>query len=280
MLQVVLVSWGTRYEAGYVNGLARAIASHSSVPLRFYLVTDRTEGPYDPNIAVRPFPDFGMPFETATKGCGAKLAMFAPGVTDDPNCRTLFFDLDTLVRGDVAKLAAACAEAERIYMLPNHYLPLWRVDWLTRRLAPDYYYFANSSIMVFTPARFHEVFHDFCIARRGMRASNEKRLASDERFLSWWARGRVSVISKRLAVRFSHEFMAPWLFVSEFKKRLPWITRRREGLVAVTFSGREIKPSIIVGFRQGELVRAYEHKAIWAFADYQDYFRNYPVTNL
>jgi hypothetical protein len=278
-IQVVLVKWGTRYGAGYVNGMARAIASHTERQTRIYVITDQRAEEFDPGIIVRPFPEFGIHFDAMTPGCGAKMAMFARGITDDPSAPTVYFDLDSMVMGDIGRLVDACPEPDALYMMRSHYLPLWRISDITKTVAPEYYYRGNSSILVFRPERMHAALDEFCAGRR-LPDPLRKPFGSDENFLSWWARGRTRVIPRHLAVRFAHEFMGRHLLLSEAKKRLPWINRRRNGLVAVSFSGRDMKPSRLVTFRKGEVVHDGHFVVVWDFPEFGDYFRDYPEASL
>ncbi|MBT7415214.1 MAG: hypothetical protein HN770_05980, partial [Rhodobacteraceae bacterium] len=104
MMQVVVVKWGDRYSANHVNNTLLNLQKMASRNVRFICVTDDPEGLGD-FIDVQPFPDWGDWYETMKKGCRLKLSIFVPGVLS-PDLPTVFFDLDTMILGDVAKLVA------------------------------------------------------------------------------------------------------------------------------------------------------------------------------
>lgn len=99
MLTVACVKQGTLYDARYVNNLRAMVRRHLTVPFRFVCLTEDW-GKLHKDIEVKPIPDF-------LKGWWAKLALFAPGTFDD---RVLFFDLDTVILGNIDAIADYAGE--------------------------------------------------------------------------------------------------------------------------------------------------------------------------
>jgi hypothetical protein len=272
VIQVVFVIWGTRYHAAHVNGMRRAISQNTRKEVRFYCITDTPDRDWDREINVRSFPDFGLPLDTLKSGCRAKLSIFAPGIVDDVNAPTILFDLDTLVCGDVSSLADLLNGEGEIFFLKNHYVPVWKFHTLARLIAPNYYYFGNSSILIFRPKDYFPLFDSFMQAMLHPVKSLEKSVVSDERYISSFAWGKTRVIPNSLAVRFSHEFMAPIAFFESIRRKVPWVKRRRTKLVAVTFSGIDLKPDRIAIVKEGELVREKRQKTRWAYPAFTGYW--------
>ncbi|MGD9739585.1 MAG: hypothetical protein AB7O56_01045 [Bauldia sp.] len=273
MIQVVCVKWGTRYGAADVNRLMRAVAAHATEAVRYVCVTDRPDDAYDANIVLKPFPDFALPFEHMKSGCRLKLSVFAPGLLspDDP---TIFLDLDTMVRSDIARIAEQLRRRPALYMLQNHYVPFWRVQKQLRPILRDRYYFGNSSILAFFPRAFGYIFADFNTLAAAQSGVLPKHLVSDERFMSYAARDRLRVFPHRLAVKFAEEFMTPWPFLEALRRRLPWVRARRRGLVAITFVGPTLKPGQLAAMKSGDLVRYKRLRLRWTDEAISDYWRS------
>lgn len=272
MIQIVCVKWGTKYGTDPVNRLVRAIARHTRAPFRFVCITDQPAGDYDGRVLVKPFPEFAAPFETLKSACRLKLAIFARGMLE-PGLPTIYIDLDTMIRGDIQRLADQLMRQPGLYMLQNHFVQWWRLRQYVKLVAPERYYFGNSSLLAFIPEQFHFIFDDF--NRRMTSPPNPlpKYLKSDERFISYSARDSVRVFPRRLAVKFAEEYMAPAAFLEEIRKRLPWVIARRRSFVAVTFVGNDFKPARLAALRKGDIVRYGRLTQRWDNDDFRDYWR-------
>jgi hypothetical protein len=273
MIQVVCVKWGTRYGAADVNRLMRAVAAHAGEAVRYICVTERPDEAYDANIEVRPFPSFARPFEEMKRGCRLKLSVFAPGLLspDDP---AIFFDLDTMVRSDVGRIAAELRRKPALYMLQNHYVPFWRVQKQLRPSLRGRHYFGNSSVLAFFPRAFGSIFDDFNAMIGARSGELPKRLVSDERFISFAARDRLRVFPRRIAVKFAEEFMVPWPPLEALRRQLPWVKARRRDLVAITFVGPTLKPPQLAAMKSGDLVRYKRLKLRWRDEAISNYWRS------
>lgn len=271
VIQVVCVVWGTKYGADDVNYMARAVRDGTDASIRFICVTDMDNGPLDEAIIAKPFPSFDHPFDEMKKGCRLKLSVFADGILD-PDLPTVFLDMDTMVIGDVKRLAGAAAPGE-LAMMRNHYIQTWRWPTWLRLTVGKRYYFGNSSIMAFRQRDFAALFSSFNSELAATIGPVPKHLQSDERFISYFARDRVRVFSNRDAVVFSHEFMAPFLALAQTRSRLPSVKRRRSQLVAVTFVGDDVKPRYIADLKTGDVVTHKGQKMLWNQPHYSDYWR-------
>ena len=203
-----------------VNGLFRIIRGHTSAPLRFVCITDDATG-LDPEIVIRPFPDMHMPEELLSTGCLRKLSMFVEGVLE-PRLRTLYFDLDTAVLGDVARLAACLDRDHGLYMLSNHYLQHWKLRPLYRRFSPETYYFGNSSVLAYYPEDYYALAADFITGFPSVHAEAQRSgvpkpryWRTDERWISYCARDTLPVFPDELAARFQDAYMAPSFWLSD-----------------------------------------------------------------
>jgi hypothetical protein len=271
MIQVVFVKWGVKYTAESVNRLLRAVRANTRTPVRFVLVTDQVDPEIDPEIVIKAFPTFALPFDEVVRGCRAKLSIFAEGILD-PDLPTVYLDLDTVVRGDISRLTDNLAKNPGLHMLQNHLVQFWRVRPLLRAIGFRKYYFGNSSILVFLPRRFHFIFEEFNRITTGTAPPWPRHLRTDERFVSWCARDHVRVISRRLATKFAEEFMAPVIGLEAFRRQLPWVVRRRRGLVAITFVGPNMKPSALASLERGAILRRHRLKYRWDPDEFRDYW--------
>lgn len=280
MIQIVFAKWGTAaYGASDVNRLVRAIREHATEPVRFVCLTDRPDDTYDEGVETRPFPEFVLPFEEMKKGCRLKLAAFAPGLLnpDDP---AILFDLDTMVCGDVARIAAAVRQRPRaLFMMANHYVPFWRVQRYIRPLLGEYYYSGNASVVGFLPQNFSYLFEAFNRLAPPVGEPTPKHLSSDERVMSYGARDRTRVFPRKIVLKFAEEFMLPVLALETLRAKLPWVKARRRSPVAIVFVGPMLKPKVLAGYRTGQIVHYHfpARKVRWVFDFITDYWRK-PVT--
>jgi hypothetical protein len=272
MIQVVCVKWGAKYGVSAVNRINRTVRRLTAEPVKFVLVADSVDPELDPEIEVKPFPQFPVPFDMLKAGCRLKLAMFAPGILE-PGIPTVYFDLDTVIRGDIARIAETLEQRPALYMLQNHYVPFWRIQKLVTAVGSEAFYYGNSSIMAFYPERFTSIYERFCaLISTAPRETLPRQLKSDERFISWAAKGEVRVFPKNIAVKFAEEYMAPWPVIEEVRRRMPWVSKRRSELVAITFVGPSVKPSELAKLKEGDIVRYRHFRYRWHPDTFRDYW--------
>lgn len=252
--QCVLIAWGDRYPVSEVNRLVQQIRSQSRGPARFVLLSDRPRPGLDAGVEMRGIPDWFLQPKMREGGCQTKLCMFEPGVVPD-DMPAIFLDLDTLVFGDLSRLLDIMEGPETIAILQSAVLPFGAfARWLCRVTNGRRYARGNSSIVVFHPAhstyvaaRYREL-----VARHGTHGI--KPLWADERFISWSAQPVMRAIPLRMVVKFPTEYMQPWRWLVHLRASLPWIRRRREGLIAVTFPGVKLKGEDLAALPDGAVV--------------------------
>ena len=283
-MQVILVKWGTKYSATYVNGLRAAILRRTDADVRFICITDDGDG-LDPAFDVRPFPEFGAPFDALTRGCLPKVAMFQHGVAE-PGKPAIFIDLDTAVVGDITKLGDWIAQERVLHLLSRYLVPLWRVRRLAKVLMPNRPYIGNTSLVGFFPEDHYQIFDSFIEelgpafrANGEKREGMDKRFYDDERWISWGARDELRVWPRDLAAKFTEEYMARSFEAAEKRDSNPEAQNRRETQVAVTFHGEVLKPEELVGFESGHPIQWKQHKTRWNYPVFSDYWREILGTN-
>jgi hypothetical protein len=239
--QCVLIAWGERYPISDINQLVRSIRAEARGLKRVILLSDRPRADLEPEVEVREIPAWYLAPEFRGGGCHTKLCLFEPGVVPDDRV-AVYVDLDTLVLGDLSRVLDGMATPGTIGLLPASVLPFGALSrQLCRVTGGRTAARGNSSVVVFHPAqaafiatRFRKLVDEGADIHKGP-------LRADDRFISWVAQDRVRLVSNRLVVKFPAEFMQPWRWLVHLRASLPWVRRRRDGLVAVTFPGVNFK---------------------------------------
>jgi hypothetical protein len=112
----------------------------------------------------------------------------------------------------------------------------------------------NSSVVVFHPAQCGYVAMRYRALHAAHGFDGLRPMVADERFLSWAAQPVVRAVPGHLAVKFPTEYMQPWRWLVHLRASLPWIRRRRAGLVAVTFPGVKFKGEDLAALPEGATV--------------------------
>lgn len=252
--QCVLIAWGELYPVAEINALVAAIRTRSRGPERFVLLSDRPRPGLADGVELRPMPDWSLDANLLGAGCQAKLCMFEKGVLPD-DLPAIYLDLDTIVLGDISILLTVLQGPQSIALLQSAILPFGAAArWLFRVTRGKRYARGNSSIVVFHPAH-----SDYVATRfRELRAKHGKNgirpMIADERFISWVAQPVVRAVPCGMVVKFPTEYMQPWRWLVHLRASLPWIRRRREGLIAVTFPGVRLKGNELAALPEGTVV--------------------------
>lgn len=252
--QCVLIAWGDRYPVAEINRLVQSVRTQSRGPARFVLLSDRPREGLDPEVQVREIPAWFLSPDFRGPGCQAKLCLFEPGVVP-ADMPAIYLDLDTLVFGDLSRLLQIMERPQTVAILQSAVLPFGALArWLYRVTNQRRYARGNSSIVVYHPAhttyiaaRFRELY-----ARHGVAAF--RPLWADERFISWAAQPVMRAVPTSLVVKFPTEYMQPWRWLVHLRASLPWVRRRREGLIAVTFPGVKLKGEDLAALPEGAVV--------------------------
>lgn len=278
MIQVVFVKWGTAYDHRHINGMIDEIRKHTTAPLRFVAITDRTDGLYD-DIVTAPFPDLGLPFAQLTsRSCFAKLAMFYPGILQ-PGLKTIYFDLDTAILGNIERLTDFLKHEDDIYLISSQFIQFWKMRWLLRLIAPKVFYLANSSAVAFLPERQYRLALDFKENITRWRADPSVddcpppvALGSDDKFISYFAKDRMKVFPMRVATRFQDKYFTFSAAMSDFANNSRRIKQARKRHVLVTFMGDYGKPEKIIQYRKGDVIKLSGLVCRWDYPEFQDYW--------
>ena len=117
-LNVVCVKVGTKYGPEYVNNLYAMVARHLDLGTEgnFICFTDDAEGLAE---GINPWP---IPPYLSDSGWWAKLYLFAPGVFALKD-RVVYFDLDTVIVGDLDEICRFEPPKGRLLILRDYYRP-------------------------------------------------------------------------------------------------------------------------------------------------------------
>ena len=252
--QCVMICWGDRYGAEVINHLAENILHSASSAPRFVLMTDRARPGLLPEIQTVAFPEFFLKDEFKGPGCQAKLGMFQKGVLPE-DLPAIYVDLDTAILGDLTRAFDFQPVEETIQLLQSAVLPFGPLARLIYRVTSEKKYArGNSSVVVFHPAHCHFIAERFKALYEKHGGMGIRPMVADERFISWVAQPRMRALPKSFAVKFPTEFMLPSRVLCYLKSSLPWIRRRRENLVAITFCGLSNKPETLIELQENEEV--------------------------
>ena len=150
MLSIACVWNGTKYSADYVEKLRAMVRRNLRTEHRFVCITDRRELPPVLGDMTHVGPcgaDTGLP------GWWAKMKLLSPD-DRDPVDPTIYFDLDTVIVGDLDPLVRAAYEIRGIGICANFTRASGHPTW------PCAY---GSCIMTFAPgwgAKYARIFHD------------------------------------------------------------------------------------------------------------------------
>ena len=279
MIQIAFVKWGTVYDHRHINGMVDEIRKHTDEELRVVVVTDDASGLYG-DFHVHPFPDLGLPFEQLTqRSCYAKLSIFVPGILET-GLKTLFFDLDTAVFGDVTALTDCLDDHRGIYLLPNQFIQFWQLRPVLRHIAPRSFYFANSSTIAFYPEDYTFIATEFRenMARwlsdpKAKDRPPEFGIGSDERFISFIARDTLRVFKSKIAARFQDKYFGLTAGMADAISALPLVQRTRRNRAVLTFMDFYAKPEKIVSYKSGDIIRTGPLVTRWDFPELAAYWQ-------
>lgn len=249
---LILVVWGDRYSDRYINHLAKRTLKLSTACERVLLITDRERADLDSRVSQQSFPEGFRSPELFKGGYPAKLALFTcPGAP--ANMRCVYVDLDTIVLGDFGKVAAELKGPDDILMFGPALFGFNGVKRQLRRMSRRRRYaVGNSSIVAFTAAAGRRLADRYVELSADPSIRQQRHMKIDDAFISWFAADHLRPIPKTLAVMFRREFLSRVPGYSKIKGRFPWVRRRRQNLVAVTFNGVEYTPSALLKLSQGD----------------------------
>lgn len=248
---LVMAVWGSKYGAGYVNELAAQARRLSPGLERIVLLTDRPRPDVDPAVTQVPFPDYFNRPDFFRGGLRAKLAVFSAALLP-PDRRCVFLDLDTIVLGDVGRIAALVQAPDDLFMLPPAGLGFGRLRALADRLGGGRKFpIGNSSVLAWHSSARPNLAETFQRLHAEGTEVNARHMQIDDAFISWFGRGRVRGVPNTLAVMFRREFLSRSPALLALRARLPAVRRRRAGLAVVTLNGLVAKPENLAALPEG-----------------------------
>lgn len=249
---LVLALWGSHYGPAHVNALVEAAHRHSPGLAGVVLMTDRLREGVDGRVLQKLIP---APFDAAefqTFGYRAKLSVFlAVEPSADTTC--VYLDLDSIIIGDVGRIAAHVAGPDNLLMLPPAGLGFGSLRWFLDRVRrnPARFPVGNSSVLAFHSAA------DPNLARLYAQHFATGTLppgldsAIDDIVISAFGRGQIRAIPTDCAVMLRREFLSRIPVWPRIKSRLPWVRRRRERLAVVTLNGVSVKAETLARLTPG-----------------------------
>lgn len=265
---LILVAWGDRYGVEYINHLAKTTLKLSKMCDRVVLITDRERPGVDPRVVQETFPEGFRRPELFKGGYPAKLALFTcPGAPSDMRC--VYVDLDTIMVGDIGRIAADLRQPNEFLMLKAGSVGFNALSRLVNRLSQgERYSTGNSSVLAFTAGEGRRLAERFLASHSDIATHSAKHMKVDDAFISWFAAQDLRAIRTDHAVMFRREFLSRVPGLARLKGRLPWVRRRRQNLVAITFNGAEYKPSVILELSEGDPIYDRKgRKGYWSQAD-------------
>lgn len=252
---LVLAIWGDRYSDDYVNQLARSARALSRDCTGVVVFTDRDRSGVDPSIRQARFPAFFDRAEFYRGGYVVKLSVFSRwGLPSDTTC--VYLDLDTVVTGDLGRVAALVRGRNDYLMLPpGNLIGFGTLRRFIYRLTGGHRFaIGNSSVLAYSSA----AEPNLCEAYQQLYES-DLRAASymhvDDRFISWFAQSRLRAVPPRLAVMFRREFLSRGPLTGWLKNHLPGRRRRLDTIAAITFNGADYKPELLLMLKEGEVIQ-------------------------
>lgn len=251
---LVLVLWGDKYAATHINSIVENVFLLSSTCKQVILMTDRVRGGLDDRVQQVLFADdFDRP--DFRKNYTIKLSLFDPRALP-AGTPCVYLDLDTVVIGDLGRIAALVESPGDLFMLPPGGLLGFGaarrlVFRLTRgrRMATG-----NSSILAFHSDMMPNLAMEF-LRMKEEGGPPPTVLLNDDLFISWFGQMKLQSVPKNLGVMFRREFLTRSKWFGWLRNRMPWVRSRRESIVAVTFNGVEHKLEKLIQLPDGTLHR-------------------------
>lgn len=262
---LVLMIWGDKYSDRFVDTLVKSVKSNSKSCTHVVLITDRIRRDVSAEVSQSLIPDFFNNPVFFKAGYIVKLSMFHKAVLP-PDMPCVYIDLDTIVTGDVGRIASLVTAQDTYCMLPpGSLIGFGSINrWRYKKSKGKFFATGNSSIVAFYSSSTPNICEDFeRLYNEGL--THDRKMKIDDVFISWFAQRTLQEIPPSLAVMFRREFLSRWRFMLEIKRHSPFIARRRKGLVAVTFNGAQHKPEEFLTFNDGD--RIFDEKnrfGIWS----------------
>lgn len=252
---LVLAIWGDRYSDDYVNQLARAARDLSDDCTGVVVFTDRIRPGIDTFIRQQRFPAFFDRAEFYGWGYIVKLSVFSrEGLPADTAC--VYLDLDSVIIGDLGRIAALVRDRNDYLMLPPGNLigfgALRRM--IFRATGGRVFAVGNSSVLAYSSA----AGPNLCDTYQRLYESEgrvARHMQIDDLFVSWFAQQHLRAVPPTLAVMFRREFLSRGVLAHWLKRNLPGRKGRLGSIAAITFNGADYKPESLLALEEGAVIR-------------------------
>jgi len=278
-VQVAFVLYGDRYSEAYIDCLAASILEHTQLQIDFVCLSDRPDRRFEHDIRIVVHPEMDLDWDILMDGCRFKPGLFHAGVLN-PDVLTFFFDLDTMVMGDIQRLADIHARNPGLYVLPFHMIQTWKILPFVKWLRPSHFFYGTSSFMMFTPRDFTFIYqafrtlYDRVIAGETLAGQEAKAWRTDELLVCWAADGKTRGVSLSVFGRFRRCFAVPYsATLARLRSRLGLNVYDKPSLIGMTFDGGPFKPWLLAECKDGDLLQERKHYVAWRFPKYAAYWR-------
>ncbi|NVO23524.1 glycosyl transferase [Donghicola mangrovi] len=230
---IICIKWGTLFGPEYVNRLYSGVRRNLNVPVRFFCMTEHSEG-FHPDIEVLDLPnepyqaDMDAALAVANRqGAMRKTSLFKSGLIHDLQGPILGFDLDVVITGDLTPIWE---------MAPGKIA--MRHDWVEKRKGRPT---GHGSVFRFDPALHGYLYDD--LAADTYKVVEEAR-GSEQRYTSHkgMEKGDFAYIPEDLVVSFKYDCLG-----------LPPVNYLRDPILpenarVVCFHGRPKMPEAVAGY--------------------------------
>lgn len=251
---MIMALWGEKYGAAHVNELAQSALLHSPSLQTVVLLTDHIRDGIDPRVTQKLFPAF-FHRPAFFSGCyRVKLAVFSAEVLP-PQMACVFVDLDTIITGDLGKIAALVSTPNQYFMMPPGGIGFSTLRrWIDRAKRGRSFPTGNSSLLAFHSAASPNLAESFQRRFESGTDVDARYMVVDDVFISWFARDRLAGLPTSLAVMFRREFLGHSLLLLRLRAKLGAVQRRRAEIVAITLNGAEYKPENLLALEDGAVI--------------------------
>lgn len=245
---LVMVVWGDVYHTGYIKTLADSVLKSSKRCDQIILFTDRTRPGLPSTITQIPIPPDLMADEYFRPGYPVKLCLadqrYLPA-----NKICIYMDLDTLILGDVDRIAALCDGNDHAFILPPS---IGNFGWVSRvrhgLSGGKKGTVGNSSILAFRSNYGENIPERYIRETKRGTVLSKPWHHNDDSFLSHCLHANLRNLPAGLCQMFRREYL------SKFRVFLPlkaW-HRQSKSLVAVTLNDEAFKPHHILAWSEGQ----------------------------
>jgi hypothetical protein len=250
---VVLACWGRAYSSAYINALTNSAFEHSPDLAQVILLTDAIKKDINPCIVQKTFPIEFNRDEFFGYGYRVKISVFSKSILPK-SMPCIYIDLDTVIIGDLGRIARLVRDPEDIFMMPpGDLLGFGVIRRLISRITKNRKFgTGNSSVIAFHSASGLEIAENFIkLFKSGL---SGRHMTIDDVYISWASQNSIKSIPKTMAVMFRREFLARTEIGLWLKSNIPFRAKSRNNLVLITFNGTSYKPEKLLALRMGQRI--------------------------